>query len=46
MEAAVPDPFGGNADSYRRVFKKIEMLIGEGFDRIRELARDSAGDPS
>ena len=45
-EAAVPDPFGGNADSYRRTFRKIETLIAEGFDRIRELARDEAGDPS
>ncbi len=45
-DASVPDPFGGNADSYRRTFDRIQALIREGLPRIRELARDAAGDPS
>jgi protein-tyrosine-phosphatase len=45
-DAAVADPFGGNADSYRRTFRKIETLIREGLPRLRELARVRTEDPS
>lgn len=38
-EAGVPDPFGGDAASYRRVFLRIEELIRAGLDRIEELDR-------
>jgi protein-tyrosine-phosphatase len=37
--AAVPDPFGGSLESYRRTYTKIEQFLREGMERILELAR-------
>jgi len=37
-EAAVPDPFGGPVDSYRRTFRRLETLIGDGLPRLLEVA--------
>ena len=37
-DGAVPDPFGGNLESYRQTFRRIEELVRSGLDRIHELA--------
>jgi protein-tyrosine-phosphatase len=41
-EASVADPLGGNVDSYRRTFAKIEALFREGIPRILEMAAGDA----
>jgi protein-tyrosine-phosphatase len=38
-EAAVPDPFGGSLESYRRTFRRIDEFLRDGMDKILELAR-------
>ncbi|MBZ0267385.1 low molecular weight protein arginine phosphatase [bacterium] len=37
-EAAVPDPFGGPIESYRRTFEKIQTFIRDATPRLVELA--------
>jgi protein-tyrosine-phosphatase len=37
--AAVPDPFGGDAATYRRTFRRIDELLAAARDTIAELAR-------
>lgn len=37
-DAAVPDPFGGSGEAYRRTFRRLEEMILAGMERIRELA--------
>lgn len=41
-EAAVPDPFGGAIESYRRTYRRIETMIREGLDKLKELAAREA----
>lgn len=41
-EAAVPDPFGGPVESYRRTFRRLEQMIKDGLPRLTELARKQA----
>lgn len=43
-EAAVPDPFGGTVDSYRRTYRRIESMLQEGLPPILELAARKAGE--
>ncbi len=38
-EAAVPDPYGGPVESYRRTFEKIQGLIRDAIPRLTEMAR-------
>ncbi len=38
-EAAIPDPFGGSLDAYRRAFGKIEEYLGAGLEKIVEMAK-------
>lgn len=44
-EAAVPDPFGGPIDSYRRTFDRIQTFITDALPRLREMA-ERRDDPS
>jgi protein-tyrosine-phosphatase len=43
-DAAVPDPYGGPVESYRRTFEKIQALIRDAIPRLVEMAehRDSS----
>ena len=41
-DAAVPDPFGGPVDSYRRTFQRLESLIQAGRPRLLELVARKA----
>jgi protein-tyrosine phosphatase len=42
-DAAVPDPFGGPAESYRRTFQRLETLIRGGRGRLLEIVARKAG---
>jgi protein-tyrosine-phosphatase len=42
-DAAVPDPFGGPVDSYRRTFQRLESLIRNGRSRLGEIVARRAG---
>lgn len=37
-EAAVPDPFGGPIESYRRTYEKIQTFIRDAAPRLAEMA--------
>jgi protein-tyrosine phosphatase len=37
-DAAVPDPFGGSIDSYRRTFVRLSTLLRDGLPRLLEAA--------
>ena len=41
--AAVPDPFGGSIDSYRRTYGRLETMIREALPRILELVAQNSG---
>jgi protein-tyrosine phosphatase len=41
-EAAVPDPYGGSLDSYRRTYRKLTVLLESAVPRIVELAGRAA----
>ena len=45
-DAAVPDPFGGSIDSYRRTYARLEAMIREALPRILELAAEKTGGDS
>jgi len=45
-DAAVPDPFGGSGEAYRRTFRRLEEMILAGMDRIRELAEKKKAERS
>jgi len=45
-DAAVPDPFGGSIDSYRRTYSRLEAMIREALPRILELVAATGGDDS
>ena len=34
LEASVPDPFGGDAEEYRRTFRALEEMVRRSLDRI------------
>jgi protein-tyrosine phosphatase len=42
-EAAVPDPFGGPIESYRRTFQRLSTLLRDGLPRLLEIAAKRAG---
>lgn len=42
-DAAVPDPFGGSIDSYRRTFHRVSTLVRDGLPRLLEIAARRAG---
>jgi protein-tyrosine-phosphatase len=41
-EAAVPDPFGGPIESYRRTFQRLSTLLREGLPRLLDIAAKRA----
>ena len=45
-DAAVPDPFGGSIDSYRRTYHRLDTMIREALPRILELAAKKTGGDS
>jgi protein-tyrosine-phosphatase len=42
-DAAVPDPFGGSIDSYRRTFHRLSTLLRDSLPRLLEIAARRAG---
>ncbi|MCA9751124.1 MAG: low molecular weight protein arginine phosphatase [bacterium] len=43
-DAAVPDPFGGSLDSYRRTYARLESMIRDALPRILQMAGERTGE--